>query len=190
MRGAWTTGKRRFLIGATTVVGAIGTVAAAVAVRDELVAERAREGRRGARRSGHQQARAGPEDQRRMARQGRAGSSTGRRRCWRACPSSMTRLLIRSPMSIISRRTPRTRIALRKPEIFVAVGICTHLGLLADLPTGHRAGGSRARLAGRLFLPLPSVQIRSRAGAYYKGVPAPTNLIIPPYQIRVRHRRS
>ncbi len=68
-----------------------------------------------------------------------------------------------------------------KPEIFVAVGICTHLGCSptfrpeiapADLGEDWKGGffcpchGSGFDLAGRVF----------------KGVPAPTNLEIPPYR--------
>ena len=49
-----------------------------------------------------------------------------------------------------------------KPEIFVAIGICTHLGLLADVPSRDRAAGSRPRLAWRLLLSMPSIQVRSR----------------------------
>jgi ubiquinol-cytochrome c reductase iron-sulfur subunit len=69
----------------------------------------------------------------------------------------------------------------RKPEIWVAVGICTHLGCSPtfrpevapeDLGPAWVGGfycachGSRFDLAGRV----------------YSGVPAPTNLVIPPYQ--------
>jgi ubiquinol-cytochrome c reductase iron-sulfur subunit len=69
----------------------------------------------------------------------------------------------------------------RKPEYLVAIGICTHLGCSptyrpdvapADLGPEWLGGfycachGSRFDLAGRV----------------YSGVPAPTNLVIPPYQ--------
>lgn len=69
----------------------------------------------------------------------------------------------------------------RKPEVWVAVGICTHLGCSPtyrpevapeDLGPDWVGGfycachGSRFDLAGRV----------------YSGVPAPTNLVIPPYQ--------
>jgi ubiquinol-cytochrome c reductase iron-sulfur subunit len=69
----------------------------------------------------------------------------------------------------------------RNPEIWVAVGICTHLGCSPtyrpevapeDLGPAWVGGfycachGSRFDLAGRV----------------YSGVPAPTNLVIPPYQ--------
>jgi ubiquinol-cytochrome c reductase iron-sulfur subunit len=67
----------------------------------------------------------------------------------------------------------------RKPELFVAVGICTHLGCSPGphfpedpnigLPEGGflcPCHGSRFDLAGRVF----------------KNVPAPDNLEVPPYQ--------
>ncbi len=68
-----------------------------------------------------------------------------------------------------------------KPEFLIVVGLCTHLGCSPkyfsstdqhDLGPGWKGGffcpchGSRFDLAGRV----------------YKGVPAPANLVIPPYQ--------
>jgi ubiquinol-cytochrome c reductase iron-sulfur subunit len=68
----------------------------------------------------------------------------------------------------------------RKPEMLVLIGICTHLGCSptyrpevapADLGADWKGGfycpchGSRFDLAGRVF----------------KNVPAPTNLVVPPY---------
>lgn len=76
--------------------------------------------------------------------------------------------------------TSRNEYRSIKPEIFVAVGVCTHLGCSplyrpevapADLGPDWKGGffcpchGSRFDLAGRV----------------YKSVPAPVNLIIPPY---------
>ncbi len=66
-----------------------------------------------------------------------------------------------------------------KPEYFIAVGICTHLGCsptylkdsFAEQVQGINAGficpchGSKFDMSGRV----------------YKSVPAPTNLVIPPY---------
>ena len=57
----------------------------------------------------------------------------------------------------------------RKPEVFVAVGLCTHLGCSPrkDGDNGFFCAchGSRFDFAGRVF----------------KGSPAPNNLIVPPY---------
>ena len=74
-----------------------------------------------------------------------------------------------------------------KPDIFVALGVCTHLGCSptyrpevapADLGSKWKGGffcachGSRFDLAGRV----------------YKGVPAPTNLQVPPHRYVGDHR--
>jgi len=66
-----------------------------------------------------------------------------------------------------------------KPEIFVVIGICTHLGCvplykpkIGELDSNWMGGffcpchGSRFDLAGRVF----------------KGVPAPVNLVVPPHK--------
>ena len=63
-----------------------------------------------------------------------------------------------------------------RPDVFVAIGICTHLGCVPTfLSTGDNPGdmalyfcpchGSKFDLAGRVF----------------KNVPAPTNLVVPPH---------
>ena len=77
--------------------------------------------------------------------------------------------------------TSKNEVRSIRPEIFVAVGVCTHLGCSpvyrpevapADLGPEWKGGffcpchGSKFDLAGRVF----------------KGVPAPTNLIVPPYK--------
>ncbi|HYE36108.1 ubiquinol-cytochrome c reductase iron-sulfur subunit [Methylocaldum sp.] len=90
---------------------------------------------------------------------------------------------LRDPLSKQPQQPESMRNEFRsiKPEIFVAVGICTHLGCSpvyrpeiapADLGPDWKGGffcpchGSRFDLAGRV----------------YKAVPAPTNLEIPPYR--------
>lgn len=67
----------------------------------------------------------------------------------------------------------------RKPEIFVAVGICTHLGCV---PTYRPDVGSLAvDWPGGFYCPCHGSMF-DLAGRVFKGVPAPTNLEIPPYQ--------
>lgn len=98
--------------------------------------------------------------------------------------SARLRDLLTDPDSTVETQQPSyTQNTLRaiKPEILVAVGICTHLGCVPtfrpeiapeDLGTDWHGGyfcpchGSRFDLAGRV----------------YQGVPAPTNLVIPPHQ--------
>ncbi|QXP84232.1 ubiquinol-cytochrome c reductase iron-sulfur subunit [Methylococcus sp. ANG] len=91
--------------------------------------------------------------------------------------------VLRDPLSKESEQPKAAANPVRalKPEIFVAVGVCTHLGCAptfrpevapADLGPDWPGGffcpchGSRFDLAGRVF----------------KGVPAPKNLDIPPYK--------
>ena len=92
---------------------------------------------------------------------------------------------LRDPQSNESQQPPYTQNLVRArdamPHMFVAIGICTHLGCSpqyrpeiapADLGPNWKGGffcachGSRYDLAGRV----------------YRGVPAPTNLVIPPYK--------
>jgi ubiquinol-cytochrome c reductase iron-sulfur subunit len=68
-----------------------------------------------------------------------------------------------------------------KPEYFVAVGICTHLGCV---PTFRPEGGAPdlgADWPGGFFCPCHGSRF-DLAGRVFKGVPAPTNLVIPPYR--------
>ena len=59
-----------------------------------------------------------------------------------------------------------------KPEVFVAIGLCTHLGCSPGQSADKKEGflcachGSRFDIAGRVF----------------GGSPAPTNLIVPPHR--------
>jgi ubiquinol-cytochrome c reductase iron-sulfur subunit len=68
-----------------------------------------------------------------------------------------------------------------KPEILVLVGICTHLGCS---PTQKLAAGPDAGMGdgwkGGFFCPCHGSKF-DLAGRVFKGVPAPTNLEVPPY---------
>lgn len=91
--------------------------------------------------------------------------------------------ILRDPRSEESTQPASSKNQARsiKPEIFVAVGICTHLSCSptyrpeiapTDLGSEWKGGffcachGSRFDIAGRVF----------------QGVPAPLNLVIPPYK--------
>ncbi|OGO93855.1 MAG: ubiquinol-cytochrome c reductase iron-sulfur subunit [Curvibacter sp. RIFCSPHIGHO2_12_FULL_63_18] len=69
----------------------------------------------------------------------------------------------------------------RTPDVFVAVGICTHLGCS---PTAVAAGTSNPSLdadwAGGFFCPCHGSTFDG-AGRVFKNKPAPTNLEIPPH---------
>lgn len=70
----------------------------------------------------------------------------------------------------------------RKPEYFVAVGICTHLGCS---PTPNLAAGPSPGLPadwqGGFFCPCHGSYF-DLAGRVYKNKPAPDNLEVPPYE--------
>ncbi|TCK18026.1 ubiquinol-cytochrome c reductase iron-sulfur subunit [Thiogranum longum] len=98
--------------------------------------------------------------------------------------SSTIRDKLRDPDSAVESQQPayaKNEFRAIKAEYLVVIGICTHLGCVptfrpdvapADLGRDWLGGyfcpchGSRFDLAGRVF----------------KGVPAPTNLVIPPYR--------
>jgi ubiquinol-cytochrome c reductase iron-sulfur subunit len=172
--------KRRFLIGATTVVGGMGAVAAAVPFAWSLVpSERAKA--------------AGAPVEADISK-----LETGQQIKveWRG---KVVWIINRTPAMLATLPKLDSRVAdptsevdhqpsyaknedrSRKPEIFVAVGICTHLGCS---PT-YRPEVAPADLGpdwlGGFFCPCHQSKF-DLAGRVFKGVPAPTNLIIPPYR--------
>ena len=168
--------KRRLLIGATGVVGGVGVVAAADAVRDVVLAVRARESRRRAGRGRHQQDRAGPEDRRRVARQGRAGSSIARRRMLDTLPKLDARLAdpnsdVAAAAAVLQERAPLDQAAM-----WVAVGICTHLGCSPTFRPEVAPADFGPDWMGGFFCPCHQSKF-DLAGRVFKGVPAPTNLV-------------
>lgn len=68
-----------------------------------------------------------------------------------------------------------------KDEYLVLVGICTHLGCspTQKLEAGE-ASGLGADWKGGFFCPCHGSKF-DLAGRVYKGAPAPTNLVVPPY---------
>jgi ubiquinol-cytochrome c reductase iron-sulfur subunit len=66
-----------------------------------------------------------------------------------------------------------------KPEYIVLIGICTHLGCV---PLYRPTPGSvQPDWKGGFFCPCHG-SLYDLAGRVYKGVPAPTNLVVPPYK--------
>lgn len=172
--------KRRFLTVATSVVGGLGVLAAGIPFASSLrPSERAR-------------ALGAPVEV------DISGLEPGAlmRVQWRGRPV----WVVSRPPEVLERlsivedelRDPASRVDLQpeyaqnqhrsiKPEILVLIGVCTHLGCAptyrpelspADLGPSWQGGffcachGSRFDLAGRV----------------YTGVPAPTNLLVPPHQ--------
>jgi ubiquinol-cytochrome c reductase iron-sulfur subunit len=172
-------GRRRLLV-ATAAAGGRGRGRRSRALRVQHAAFRACQGGRGAGRSGYQQAGSGPDDDRRVARQ--AGldhqSHQGAARfpgqdCRQACGSE-----VRQEDAAGLRKNETRSI---KPEILVAVGICTHLGCspTEKFKTGAESGID-ADWAGGFFCPCHGSTF-DLAGRVYKSKPAPDNLEIPPH---------
>jgi ubiquinol-cytochrome c reductase iron-sulfur subunit len=69
----------------------------------------------------------------------------------------------------------------RKPELLVLVGICTHLGCSPSkkFQVGP-AEGMSDEWTGGFFCPCHGSKF-DLAGRVFKGVPAPTNLVVPPH---------
>ena len=68
-----------------------------------------------------------------------------------------------------------------KPEYFVAVGICTHLGCSPTYRPEVAPADLGGDWKGGFFCPCHGSRF-DLAGRVYQGVPAPLNLVIPPHQ--------
>ncbi len=68
-----------------------------------------------------------------------------------------------------------------KPDYFVAIGICTHLGCSPTYRPEFGPDDLGADWKGGWFCPCHGSKF-DLAGRVYKGVPAPTNLVIPKHQ--------
>ena len=89
------------------------------------------------------------------------------------------RALLRDPDSEINQQSDYAKNEFRsiKEKIFVAVGICTHLGCVPNYEPKGMEGVDHALF----FCPCHGSKF-DLAGRVFTGVPAPTNLIIPPHQ--------
>src|SRR5271169_3518710 len=87
------------------------------------------------------------------------------------------------PNSDYSQQPPDAKNEYRsiKPEIFVAVGLCTHLGCSPTYRPEVAPGDLGPDWLGGFFCPCHQSKF-DLAGRVFKGVPAPTNLVIPPYR--------
>lgn len=68
-----------------------------------------------------------------------------------------------------------------KPEISVLVGICTHLGCSPTYRPEIAPADLGPDWKGGFFCPCHGSKF-DLAGRVYQGVPAPTNLVVPPYK--------
>jgi ubiquinol-cytochrome c reductase iron-sulfur subunit len=88
------------------------------------------------------------------------------------------------PMSVKEQQPAYAKNAARaiKPEVFVAIGICTHLGCSpSDAPKGAGNPSLPADWPGGFFCPCHGSTFDG-AGRVFKNKPAPTNLEIPPHR--------
>jgi ubiquinol-cytochrome c reductase iron-sulfur subunit len=91
--------------------------------------------------------------------------------------------LLRDPNSdhSIQPKSCKNRYRSLKPEVFVAVGICTHLGCSPSYRPEVAPPDLGKRWLGGFFCPCHGSRF-DLAGRVYKKVPAPTNLTVPPYR--------
>jgi ubiquinol-cytochrome c reductase iron-sulfur subunit len=88
------------------------------------------------------------------------------------------------PLSARDQQPPDARNGTRsiKPDIFVAVGICTHLGCSPNaVPAGTSNPSLPADWPGGFFCPCHGSTFDG-AGRVFKNKPAPSNLEVPPYR--------
>jgi ubiquinol-cytochrome c reductase iron-sulfur subunit len=68
-----------------------------------------------------------------------------------------------------------------KPEVFVVIGICTHLGCSPKEKPAEDKAEMGADWNGGFYCPCHGSKF-DFAGRVFKGSPAPTNLVVPPYK--------
>ena len=68
-----------------------------------------------------------------------------------------------------------------KPEVMVLVGSCTHLGCSPTFRPEHPAPDIAPNWSGGFYCPCHGSRF-DLSGRVYKNVPAPTNLVVPPYR--------
>jgi ubiquinol-cytochrome c reductase iron-sulfur subunit len=172
--------KRRFLLSATTAVGAVGVIASAVPFAMSLwPSERAKA------------AGAPVEIDISKLEPGQKINAEWRGKVvWvinRTKPmlDSIPKLDARvaDPKSEVDHQPPYAKNEFRsiKPEIFVAVGICTHLGCSPTFRPEVAPADLGSDWLGGFFCPCHQSKF-DLAGRVFKGVPAPTNLVVPPYK--------
>ena len=176
------TGRRRFLIGATSAVGAVGAVGVAVPfVKSWNPSAKAKT--------------AGAPVQFDLSKLEPGQMATV---AWRGKPvfvlqrtkeamATLTDPLIvdqlRDPDSDQSIQPPytknNTRSRAQKPELVVLIGLCTHLGCVPLYRPGVEPANSGEDWTG-FYCPCHGSKY-DMAGRIYSGMPAPINLDIPPY---------
>jgi len=90
---------------------------------------------------------------------------------------------VADPKSEVDHQPPYAKNENRsiRPSVFVAVGICTHLGCSPTFRPEIAPADLGPDWLGGFFCPCHQSKF-DLAGRVFKGVPAPTNLVIPPYK--------
>ncbi len=108
----------------------------------------------------------------------------------RRTPGMLERM--RDPRHLARLRDPDSRVETQqppyarnphrsiRPELFVAIGLCTHLGCVPTYRPEVGPPDLGEDWIGGYFCPCHGSRF-DLAGRVFKGVPAPTNLVIPPY---------
>jgi ubiquinol-cytochrome c reductase iron-sulfur subunit len=173
-------GKRRFLIGATGVVGGVGAVAAAVPfVMSFFPSERAKA------------AGAPVEIDISKLEPGQKIDVEWRGKvCWivQRTPDMLATLpkLTERLADATSRQDQQPAYARNehrsiKPGVWIAVGICTHLGCSPTFRKDIAPADLGPDWLGGFFCPCHQSKF-DLAGRVYKSMPAPTNLVVPPHK--------
>ncbi len=177
--------RRRFLTTATTVVGAIGAGAVSVPfIMSWMPSERAKV--------------AGAPVQFDLSQlePGRQVTIEWRSKpifVLRRTPAILKRLdqethlsNLRDPDSDVTTQQPdyaRNRYRSIRDEYFVVIGICTHLGCIPTFRPDVAPEDLGPEWIGGYFCPCHSSRF-DLAGRVFHGVPAPTNLVVPPYHYK------
>ncbi len=91
---------------------------------------------------------------------------------------------LRDPGSAVATQQPvyaQNEFRAINPEYLVVIGICTHLGCVPTFRPDVAPADLGPDWLGGYFCPCHGSRF-DLAGRVYKGVPAPTNLVIPPYR--------
>ncbi len=178
-------GRRRFLTGATCVVGAAGVVGAAVPfVGSWNPSAKAKAA------GAPVKANIGQIEPGQMVTVEWRGKPVY---ILRRTPEALASLdkttgLIRDPNSAESKQPAYVDPANRaiKPELLVLVGLCTHLGCAPmfkpEVGVDPANGAANVDWVGGFFCPCHGSKF-DLAGRVFQGVPAPTNLEVPPYSL-------
>lgn len=89
---------------------------------------------------------------------------------------------VADPKSEVPQQPPYATNEFRaiKEDVMVVVGVCTHLGCSPKEKTAADKAEMGADWLGGFYCPCHGSKF-DFAGRVYKGVPAPTNLVVPPY---------